>query len=1055
MRGSSWPGKKTLLSLALLSATPAFSATVTTADGLQRAIIEANAAIDTTITFGSKIVLGPLADGSPFLRPLNTTNGFVPIGAQEITINGPTDGSKLSLIGQNNRGFFLLGGSVKINNLAFENMTAKGGSGGTGGGGGGAGLGGAIFIAEGTTATFTNCSFSKSSAIGGFGGGSGLSGGGGGGGFHGTGGGGGAPYTGSDLSPPLIAAGGGGGGGFGGDGGSGGVASSQGGGGGGGGASTAGDSAADQSGGNGGNNFGSPSPAPPPVVGPTGGGAGAAVGGPGSDGSSSLGGGGGGGAGTPVAGDGSNGGNGSAGTGFGGGGGGGGSASASSGTVSGNGGNGTTFGGGGGGGGYLGQSCPDLSTSGAGGNGAFGGGGGGGSRGGANTDCSSFGTPGGFGGNGGFGGGAGSGGIDSGQSSNNGSPGFGGGPVTPPGIGGGGAGFGGAIFVQKGGAAIFKGSASFTGNSAAGGSSTALGKGKDIFMMSSAAVTFDISSDVTVPNPIEGDNGAGGGDTATGGLTKTGTAKLSLNGANTYTGPTTVSTGTLDVQGSLTSKVDVAAGATASGNFKTTGNITNAGTVRPGVAANETIQTTGTYTQSGGATFHADVTPQESLHDPHLVAASAALDGRLLLGFGSGNYIQGTVYKLVDAPITGAFTTCVETGIFAGVVPFELGPGSLIMTLTGSILFDHHDIHSGPSMEVHNAILAASIDPTSDFAMIVRTLGLLDDAAVNDALTRLAPLQYGSLEWINARNNSYVASILAQHTFELCCSPRDCCGCDCNKSVWITGFGSFMDNHKKLDNLEKFDATSGGVLAGIDFCCSPCFFFGGSLGYTHTDLDWNTTGGGGKINSYYGVLYGSSICGCFTTDFALIGGGSDHDLKRKIEFLNIDRSAKSDLWGYFFTAHLGGQYEWECGCSTFEPFALVDYHYFHRDGFKEKGADSVNLDVKSKDQHMLRGEAGLRGYYTISCSCFCYAPYLGASWVGEFPLHDSKQKATFINQSPVIDVKAYDSAVHLGSPEAGVKVTYDNGFSFLVGYKGLFNSDVRINQVEGRVEWVF
>jgi len=264
-----------------------------------------------------------------------------------------------------------------------------------------------------------------------------------------------------------------------------------------------------------------------------------------------------------------------------------------------------------------------------------------------------------------------------------------------------------------------------------------------------------------------------------------------------------------------------------------------------------------------------------------------------------------------------------------------------------------------------------------------------------------------------------------------------------------------MKNTKKYDNLRRFDADAYGVLAGVDWCCSPCWFFGGSLGYTRTDFDWKKKGGKGDINSYYGALYGSWHCDCFSIDASAIGGGSDHDLKRRIIFSTISRTAKSDPWGYFFTGHLGTQAKWEWCCSTFEPFALVDYHYFHRDSFKEKGANSLSLDVKSKDQHMLRVEAGLNLYLYLESECYCVAPYIGGSYVGEFPLHDSKEKASFTGQSCVMNVKSYDSAVHLGSPQVGIKWTFCNGFSLNTSYKGLFNDKTRINEVHARVEWIF
>jgi len=101
------------------------------------------------------------------------------------------------------------------------------------------------------------------------------------------------------------------------------------------------------------------------------------------------------------------------------------------------------------------------------------------------------------------------------------------------------------------------------------------------------------------------------------------------------------------------------------------------------------------------------------------------------------------------------------------------------------------------------------------------------------------------------------------------------------------------------------------------------------------------------------------------------------------------------------------------------------------------------------------GRRGLRAYYTIYCDCYCWAPYFGGSWVGDFPLNDSDQKASFIGQSCVMDIESYDSSLPMGSPELGIKFTHECGFSVLGEYKGIFNDKVRVNQFDVRLEWIF
>lgn len=156
-------------------------------------------------------------------------NGILPIinnspNPVSITIGNPGSIPTVTIDGNNTySGFFIPMGNVTIQNMAFQNLVAKGGDGGDGisGGGGGMGAGGAIYAPQtflngsNPSITLMNVSINNSAAIGGNGGNymggssTGNEGGGGGGGFSGNGG----------SIATTGSTGGGGGGGFGGDGG--------------------------------------------------------------------------------------------------------------------------------------------------------------------------------------------------------------------------------------------------------------------------------------------------------------------------------------------------------------------------------------------------------------------------------------------------------------------------------------------------------------------------------------------------------------------------------------------------------------------------------------------------------------------------------------------------------------------------------------------------------------------------------------------------------------------------------------------------------------------
>ena len=112
----------------------------------------------------------------------------------------------------------------------------------------------------------------------------------------------------------------------------------------------------------------------------------------------------------------------------------------------------------------------------------------------------------------------------------------------------------------------------------------------------------------------------------TGGLTKVGSGMMLLTGANTYTGPTNINAGILDVNGSLASTVVVNAGGTLMGNGMIGGlNVSGGGIVAPGNSIG-TMNVAGNLSFAPGSIYQVEANAAGQ-SDKIVAGGAAALNG--------------------------------------------------------------------------------------------------------------------------------------------------------------------------------------------------------------------------------------------------------------------------------------------------------------------------------------------------------------------------------------------------------------------------------------------
>jgi len=1037
-----------------------------------------------TITFaasGQTITLGAM------LPLLNLENSDL---SQPLTIDG---GSGTTIDGASTyRGFFARQGSVSLKNLTVQNVFANGGNGGSSGGGGGMGAGAGIFI-DGALVTLSNVTISTAQATGGNGGNSSPSSAGGGGGGLGTGFGG---NGGSAAAGGLVHYAGGGGG-LGGDGGSGHLAGfGHGAGGGGGGGINCGDShfgtGGFTAGNDGGGIGGSPAGDGEGTVAQPGG-LYAGGGGGGNGGVSGGGGGGGGGDGgsTTASGIGGDGG-------YGGGGGGGG--------ANGRGGQGD-FGGGGGGGGFGG-----LLASYIGGNGGFGGGGG--ATGGSNP-LLPF-SNGGFGGGGGgspnatMGGLGGVGGGDGGKIAREGGG----------GAGFGGAIFlntGSLTILDSFSTTPDNSTTAGTGVNngwAAGndcffltGSTVTFDPNGSLVNVSNSIADDSAASFVGVPAGTQPGSAAGASITLGDPLSAPGQVHFPAGNNSTYSGATLVKNGTFALDGSITSPVTVFSGARMQGVGTSTNSVQiNSGGV---IHAGNSI---GTLTLGSltlvDSTSILELDIDQTLSSKYIVSGSVALnDAMLQLNFltplspgmnYSYDFIQygggspGTFGSITAVP---GFQTLITYG--ANLITLQLisgqpiGVGVSLSPNQQAVLSYLLALMDAPSLSpIFQDLAALSADELRDaldsisparnaaatfftnqtaFGVSRTALNRLRDGRI---LRHIIPRGKNSLETAMAAKCENLIALAEQQPelekdlvailgmsnkkpaghAKTAAAPLE------SSAIWFAGYGDFLSQDGQNSNPKIDDTATGGIL-GFDYYGSQNGIFNICAGYIHNNISEAHHAGGGMSNGAILSVYGTAYLGNGYIETGALGGYNRFTMSRDVVIQSptpFDMTAKSSFNNWIAMPHIAGGYDWMMNWGVIEPFASFDWAVSFQQAYKEKGADPLNMNIKSQTPSILRSEVGLNIYETWDTPKSTLLFQQSASYVNK-AFFNTKMGSSVIIPTALpagapgsFTVTTYNKTLNLVGIRAELFYKHKSSGFFLSGaYAGEFGSGYMSNDITG------
>jgi len=461
----------------------------------------------------------------------------------------------------------------------------------------------------------------------------------------------------------------------------------------------------------------------------------------------------------------------------------------------------------------------------------------------------------------------------------------------------------------------------------------------------------------------------------------------SLSGDSSF-GEIRVAQGRLGIDGRIAGDTTVEAGGVLGGGGTLTGDVTNAGTVAPGHSIDH-LTLDGDFTQEADGTLEIEI--GDGVADRLTVTGTADLAGTLrVVPYG---YTAGGNYTVLEAgSISGAFDS-LQSAAVLGVELSDDTPASLSLEVTRN---------SYASLATSfNQSLAENLDvlrPTSegDLADWLDRLDLvLTTGELNADLSELTPRIHGLATTLALENEQAGFESLRRRMDRTDRAQVAAPESQDEAVFWVETPGS----HSRYDSDGAYYGArenSYGLTIGVERSVHERWTLGVAFAGTGSDYEADDSGDEGGSTGLRAFLYGvwsdPPRSGGLRLGAAFGAGAAAIEADRSIAF--VGRQTHSEHDGVILDAMCHGGYDWTRGAWIFGPTFGVSWVRLHEEGFEESGADSADLDVRSRDSDSVQGSLGGRLAREVTWSGAVLEPELRAIWQHEFSPDSADLKTT-------------------------------------------------------------
>ncbi len=570
-----------------------------------------------------------------------------------------------------------------------------------------------------------------------------------------------------------------------------------------------------------------------------------------------------------------------------------------------------------------------------------------------------------------------------------------------------------------------------------------------------------------------------------GGLTFQGTHTTILSNAEALIGPSTLVSGTLEVDGSLASSPLTVNGGTVTGTGTLGTTVVNSGgTLSPAGASIGTLAVSGNLTTAVGSTVRADV---GATHDLVTVTGSLTINGGTVVALGSGTFTIGQSIALLTSTgaRTGTFTSLSASGFNAAMVPTLTYDGhDVFLTLAPNSL----TLPAGASTNELSTAAAVNFAVAHDNAQAFGPLFTQSGATLEVTLDQMSGESNAAIEqaafsagttftnllinpFIDARGGMAGASGPA-----LAYAPLTTSGTQVSLSmargihrrapgsnqpdtidmpdrasisssaagghlgVWAAAYGqqSSLDGVSGIGSHQTKSSESG-FAGGMDMRFDDSVV-GLAFGYGHMNWSIPTITSGGKSNVTQGGAYGSTRMGDLFLSAAFSYSSFEVATHRELILAGTNRyAAKFNASGYGGRVELGDRM-WQEGATSVAPYVAVNVQNFDTPAYTETtvaGSSAFAESVASKSTTNLDSELGLK-VDTRGGSDDATTAHATLAWVHDYSPHSQS----------VVNFAAFTGTAFVvrGAPQPadaalvgiGLDTSFTPGLSLGVAFNGTF-----------------